>query len=145
MNTPSLTSNGEFEGYASVFGIADAGGDIVEPGAFRASLARRGARGVRMLFQHDPAEPVGTWQLIREDARGLFVRGRLTENVQRAEELKELIHDGAINGLSIGFRTLAARQDRQRGTRRITRIDLWEISLVTFPMLSRARVTRIAG
>ncbi len=132
---------GEFEGYASLFNITDASGDIVMPGAFRASLVWRGTGGVRMLFQHDPAQPVGVWLTLREDTRGLYVRGRLSREVARARELAALLADGAIDGLSIGFRTRQAMPERGTGRRRLQRIDLWEISLVTFPMLAGARVT----
>src|SRR5690606_27030416 len=93
-----------FEGYASRFGVPDLGRDVVERGAFAASLARRGAGGIRMLFQHDAAQPVGTWLLLREDAHGLFVRGRLNAGVARAREIASLIAEGGLDGLSIGFR-----------------------------------------
>ncbi len=134
---------GVFAGYASLFGVPDSTGDVVVPGAFAASLARRGPGGVRMLFQHDAGQPIGTWLDLREDGRGLFVRGRLSADVQQAEELARLLQDGAIDGLSIGFRAVLATRDRVTRRRRLTRIDLWEISLVTFPMLEGARVTAL--
>lgn len=85
--------DGHFSGYASVFGVPDLGRDVVVPGAFAASLARRGAAGVRLLFQHDPAEPIGRWLSLREDARGLFAEGQLNLAVQRAREVDlSLIH-----------------------------------------------------
>ncbi len=127
-------------GHASLFGVVDLGRDTVEPGAFAAALARRGAAGIRMLFQHDPAEPVGRWTAIREDATGLWVEGRLTAGVQKAHELAALILSGALDGLSIGFRTVRAANDRRNGVRRIVEADLWEVSIVTFPMLPRARL-----
>jgi uncharacterized protein len=71
----SLSDDGVFEGYASLFDRPDLGLDVVAPGAFRSSLKQRGAAGVRMLYQHDPAQPIGVWERIHEDARGLFVRG----------------------------------------------------------------------
>ena len=124
-------------GYASLFGVADLTRDVVEAGAFSAALAKRGG-GIRMLFQHDPARPVGVWTSLREDARGLAVRGRLT--VGAAGELAALIADGAIDGLSIGFRTVRARTDPRTRLRHILEADLWEISIVTFPMLPGARL-----
>ncbi len=130
---------GEFCGYASLFHVRDEGGDIVLPGAFAASLRRRGARGVRMLWQHDPARPLGVWLALREDARGLFVHGRLALNTRQGREAAELLRMGALDGLSIGFRTLRASHDRPRKARLLRAVDLWEISLVTFPMLSGAR------
>lgn len=128
-------------GHASLFGVVDLGRDAVEPGAFAAALARRGAAGIRMLFQHDPAEPVGRWTAIREDATGLWVEGRLTAGVQKADELAALILSGALDGLSIGFRTVRAANDRRSGVRRIVEADLWEVSIVTFPMLPGARLS----
>src|SRR5690606_35447614 len=80
----ALAADGTIAGYASLFGTIDLGGDLVLPGAFAASLRRRGAAGVRMLFQHDPGQPIGTWDVVREDARGLYVRGRLARGVGRA-------------------------------------------------------------
>ena len=127
-------------GHASLFGVVDLGRDAVEPGAFAAALARRGAAGIRMLFQHDPAEPVGRWTAMREDASGLWVEGRLTAGVQKADELAALISSGALDGLSIGFRTVRAANDRRSGVRRIVEADLWEVSIVTFPMLPGARL-----
>jgi HK97 family phage prohead protease len=131
-----------FEGYASLFRIPDLGRDVVLPGAFAESVARRGAAGIRMLWQHDPAEPIGRWLAIREDGRGLLVRGRLNPGVGRAREIAALIRDGGVDGLSIGFRTAGARRDRASGLRHVSRIDLWEISLVTFPLHPGARVHR---
>ena len=136
----AVSEAGVFEGYASLFGIADLGRDVVLPGAFAASLAQRGAAGVRMLWQHDPAEPVGRWLSLREDARGLQVRGRLNLGVARAREIAALMREGGIDGLSIGFRAIEARRDRTSGLRRLARIDLWEISIVTFPMQPDARI-----
>jgi HK97 family phage prohead protease len=140
---PRAANDGHFEGYASLFGAEDQGRDIVMPGAFRGSLAGTGASGVRMLFQHDPAQPVGVWEVIREDGRGLYVRGRLTPGVARAQELLALMRDGALDGLSIGFRTRKAIRDARTGLRRLYELDLWEISLVTFPMLPGARVSAV--
>jgi HK97 family phage prohead protease len=137
------SGTGVFVGYASLFGKRDQSGDIVLPGAFAATLRRRAPQGVRMLFQHDPAEPVGTWVDMLEDARGLRVTGRLDCNVQRGRELLSLLESRGLDGLSIGFRTIVARRDRASGARMISQVDLWEISLVTFPMLDGARVSEV--
>ena len=134
---------GQFEGYASLFNVPDLGKDVVEPGAFAASLARRGPRGIKLLWQHDPSEPIGQWLTLREDGRGLFVRGRLSLGVARARETLALMRDGAVDGLSIGFRTVKARSDPRTGYRRLTEIDLWEISIVTFPLLPQARISAV--
>jgi HK97 family phage prohead protease len=138
-----IEPDGAFEGYASLFRIADLGKDVVEPGAFRDSLARRGAAGIKLLWQHDPTEPIGRWLELREDSRGLHVRGRLSLAVARAREIHALMRDGAIDGLSIGFRSERARTEPRSGLRRLEKVDLWEISLVTFPMLPQARVSAV--
>src|SRR5262245_43715332 len=109
-------------------------------GACAETLATRAILRIPMLFQHDPSEPVGIWLELREDHRGLFARGRLIPEVARGRELLSLLRAGAIDGLSIGFRTGKARIDPRTGIRRLYAIDLWEISIVTFPMLTGARV-----
>lgn len=139
----TVVEDGTFEGYASIFGLVDLGGDVVAPGAFAQSLARRGARQVRMLWQHDPAAPIGSWLSIEEDWRGLKVKGRLNLAVARAREALALLREGAVDGLSIGFRVKTARKTAGGGVRRLLELDLWEISIVTFPMLPQARVTKV--
>lgn len=143
LDLKSVTAEGAFEGYASLFNREDLGRDIILPGAFGASLAKRGAQGIKLLFQHDPAEPIGHWLEIQEDRRGLFVRGRLLPEIARAREVIALIRAGALDGLSIGFRAVKARRDATTGIRRLAEIDLWEISIVTFPLLPDARVATI--
>ena len=140
MHAIPIDADGRFAGYASVFGRADDSGDLVMPGAFANSLARRGAGRLRMLFQHDPREPVGNWDVAREDGHGLWVEGRLVPGVPRADALRRLIERRAVDGLSIGFRTERATREARSGTRRLWQIDLWEISIVTFPMLAEARI-----
>ncbi|MBA8842517.1 hypothetical protein FHW02_000533 [Ochrobactrum sp. RH1CCR137] len=135
--------DGSFSGYASVFGLPDLGNDVIERGAFARSLAKGGVSGVRMLWQHDAAEPIGVWTAIREDARGLYVEGRLAKGVARARDALELMRGGGLDGLSIGFRTVKARKDARTGLRHIIEADLWEISVVTFPMLPQARVSSV--
>lgn len=143
---PVMTDNAVIEGYASRFGLPDQGGDVVAKGAFGASLARLAARGdkVRMLWQHDPTRPIGVWDEIREDEFGLFVRGRLLPDVALAREAATLIEAGAIDGLSIGYRTIRAAKDAH-GRRVLSEVELWEVSLVTFPMLPEAKVGRKAA
>ncbi len=136
-------AEGTISGYAALFNVADLGRDVIAPGAFRQSLAGQGAAGVKMLFQHDPNEPIGVWQEVREDARGLFVRGRLLPDVARAREVLQLIRAGALDGLSIGYRTLKARPDHRQGTRLLQQVELWEVSVVTFPMQPGARVDKV--
>ncbi|OWY18678.1 peptidase U35 [Thioclava sp. JM3] len=136
-----LTDGTVIEGYASLFGLPDQGGDVVCKGAYAKGLERLLARGgtVKMLWQHDPAQPIGIWDDIREDARGLYVKGRLLPGVARAREATALIAARAIDGLSIGYRTVAAEKDA-KGRRLLAELELWEVSLVTFPMLREARV-----
>src|SRR5207244_13627357 len=102
-----------------------------------------GVRHVRSLYQHDPAEPVGVWLELTEDFRGLRARGRLIPEVARARELLALVRSGAVDGLSIGFRTVKGRIDPASRVRKIIDLDLWEISIVTFPLLSGARVRAV--
>ena len=132
----------QFEGYASLWGVADGAGDTVAPGAFAASLRRRGADQVRMLYQHFAHAPIGVWEDIREDARGLYVRGRLVPDVEQARDVRALLAEGALNGLSIGFRTVRAKRGAGQ-TRTLLEIDLWEISVVTFPLLRGSTVTAV--
>jgi HK97 family phage prohead protease len=134
----------QFEGYASLFNVADGAGDIVAPGAFAASLRRRGASQIRMLYQHFSHSPIGVWEEIAEDARGLYVRGRLVNDVEQARDVRALLGEGALNGLSIGFRTVRARRGTA-GTRTLLEIELWEISVVTFPLLAGSTVTAIGA
>ncbi|WP_322865506.1 HK97 family phage prohead protease [Aquicoccus sp. G2-2] len=141
LNVTTSAGGAEIEGYASLFGARDQGGDIVEPGAYAASLGRIKGEGrrVKMLWQHDPTQPIGVWDEVREDERGLYVKGRLLESVGRAREAAALIAAGAIDGLSIGYRTLKAVKN-DKGLRLLKELELWEVSLVTFPMLPSARV-----
>jgi HK97 family phage prohead protease len=143
LDLKKVEAGGEFCGYASLFGKVDMARDMVERGAFSAAIAVRGAAGIRMLFQHDPNQPIGHWLSVVEDGRGLLVRGRLATGVARAREVLELMRAGALDGLSIGFRTVRARTDAKSGVRRILEADLWEISVVTFPMLAGARVETV--
>ena len=135
----------EFAGYASLFGVPDGAGDIVAKGAFAASLRKRPAEKVRMLYQHFAHEPIGVWEEIREDTRGLYVRGRLIPDVARSREVMALIREGAIKGLSIGFRTVRASRDPATKLRILNEIELWEISIVTFPLLKGSQVTAVGA
>lgn len=140
---PTIAPDGGIEGYASLFGEVDQARDMVMPGAFAASLRQRGVRRVPMLFQHDPSEPIGVWLELREDLHGLYARGRLIPEVVRARELLALLKAGAADGLSIGFRTVKGRVDPKSRIRKLDAIDLWEISIVTFPLLAGARVRAV--
>jgi uncharacterized protein len=136
----TIGADGIVEGYASLFGEVDQARDMMMPGAFRATLQQRGVRRIPMLFQHDPAEPIGVWLELVEDFRGLRARGKLIPDVNRAREVLALVKAGAIDGLSIGFRTVKGRVDPRSRVRKLDQVDLWEISIVTFPLLAGARV-----
>lgn len=129
-------AEGEIEGYGAVFGNRDDHGDVVAKGAFAESLAA--ARKPKMLFQHDTDRPIGVWTEVAEDERGLRVKGRLLMGVAAAREVWEMVKAGALDGLSIGYRTLLA--DRTEAARVIVKADLWEVSLVTFPANGLARI-----
>jgi len=139
----SLTSDGTVEGYASLFGEVDQARDMVMPGAFTQTLQSRGLRRIPMLFQHDPSEPIGIWLELAEDFRGLKARGRLIPEVARARELLSLVQAGAIDGLSIGYRTVRGKIDPKTRIRKLYQVDLWEVSIVTFPLLAGARVRAV--
>lgn len=139
----SLSADGTIEGYASLFGEIDQARDMVMPGAFAQTLKQRGLRKIPMLFQHDPAEPVGVWLDLAEDFRGLRARGRLIPDVARGRELLALLRAGAIDGLSIGYRTVRGQIDPKSRVRRLYQVDLWEISIVTFPLLQGARIAAV--
>ena len=127
-----------FAGYAAVFDRPDRGGDVVRAGAFVRSLGRS-AGAVPLLWQHDPARPIGRVEYLKEDRRGLRVIGRLVD--RRAARL---VGEGAVRGLSFGYRVRAASGPStgsgQAGPRELTELELVEVSLVTLPMQPRARV-----
>ncbi len=139
----ALSQDGVIEGYASLFGEIDQARDMVMPGAFTQTLRQRGLRRIPMLFQHDPGEPVGIWLELREDFRGLWARGKLIPDVARGRELLALLRSGAIDGLSIGYRTVRGRVDPKTRVRKLHQVDLWEISIVTFPLLAGARIDAV--
>jgi HK97 family phage prohead protease len=141
MQTMSFKADatGTVSGYASRFGEIDQGGDQIAPGAYAKSLASMGDRRVKMLWQHDPSQPIGVWDEVREDDAGLFVKGRILSEVAKGKEAKALVDAGAIDGLSIGYRTIKADRG-DRGQRVLQEVELWEVSLVTFPMQESARI-----
>ncbi|KAF0117240.1 MAG: HK97 family phage prohead protease [Hyphomonadaceae bacterium] len=126
-------------GYASIFGVKDLAGDIVEKGAFAQSLLRLPARSIRMLYQHDSKKPIGEWLQVVEDEIGLWVEGVLDDHAPEAKLARALIQSAQMDGLSIGFRALDFTSIRGGG-RNLKSIDLREISLVGFPMQQRARL-----
>lgn len=141
----ALSEPGEFEGYASIFGEMDQGRDIVLSGAFRNSLIKRPADRVKLLWQHDRDKIIGRWTEMREDNRGLYVKGKLILGIEKGREAHELMMAGALDGLSIGYRTVVDEYDRDTETRRLKEVELREVSLVTFPMLESASVALVKG
>ena len=129
------------EGYASLFWKRDLNDDVVAAGAFDASLGRAPTGRVKMLHQHDPTTPIGVWDELRPDASGLYVKGRILDAAPLGRMSAALVRAGAMDGLSIGFRAVKARGDGSGRLRVLTEIDLWEVSLVTFPMLPGARLS----
>ncbi|MDD2869739.1 phage major capsid protein [Neomegalonema sp.] len=141
----STSEAGLLSGYASVFGgEPDSYGDIIARGAFTASLRQHKAAGGAplLLWQHDPSEPIGAWTELQEDQTGLFVSGRLVLDTRRGSEAYALLKAGALNGLSIGYRA-KSHERRPGGGRLLKEIDLIEISLVSIPAASAARVTSV--
>lgn len=132
--------DGSFEGYASTFGNVDQGMDIVERGAFANSIA---ARKPKMLWQHDVRQVIGVWDEMKEDERGLFVRGRLLKDVRLGREAMALMRAGALDSMSIGYRVKEAAEDGGGRVRRLLEVDLFEVSLVTFAMNEAATVTAV--
>ena len=136
-----IKSDLRISGYASLFGQADMSGDVVQRGAFAASLLSMNER-LPMLFGHETVEPIGVWDRIFEDRTGLFVSGRVIGGNARADRTARLIREGALSGLSIGYRAKRASR-RNSGGRKLLELDLWEVSVVAFPMLRSARITQI--
>ena len=138
-------AKGMFSGYASIFGNKDLGNDVVVQGAFQKSIRAKGARKIKMLFQHDTKEPIGVYTKVREDAQGLYVEGKLAMQTQKGREVYELMKMGAIDGLSVGYRVDAKGYSYDdRGKKRyLKQVDLMEISAVTFPMNPKARVNAV--
>jgi len=141
----SLSPDGLFSGYASVFGALDHQNEIVAAGAFMRTLAswRMQGRMPAMLWMHDPTLPIGLWMSLQEDKNGLAVQGRLALRTQKGMEAYELLKMGALTGLSIGYKVISSRIDGKRKARVLTDLDLFEISLVTFPANDAARVSDV--
>ena len=147
--TKSVDDVGVFEGYASTFGNVDQGGDVVEPGAFIESIvqAKKVGRVIPMLWDHNPGQPIGIWNDMVEDTKGLFVRGELLiDDDPIARRTHKMMKRKGLGGMSIGFAIPtggAAMDDRRPGVRRLKKVDLREISLVTMPMNIQARPTSV--
>lgn len=115
--------------------------DVVVRGAFSKSLGS--GRKVKMLWQHDQSQPIGKFTEIKEDERGLFVKGRLLKEVQQGREAMAMLREDVIDSMSIGYRTVEAIEEGNGSVRKLMEVDLFEISLVTFPMLPSAKITDV--
>jgi HK97 family phage prohead protease len=137
--------DGTFEGYGSVFGNVDADGDVIEPGAFTKSLLNHRSHQTlpALLWMHDPYNPVGRYLEVREDLRGLYVKGQLILESTQGRDAYALLKGGAVNGLSIGYVPKSWEFDKAQKTRKLKEVDLWEVSLVTFPANALARVMAV--
>ncbi len=146
MTTPfqvkELGVGGTIAGYASVFDEIDAQSDVVARGAFAKSLLKykQSKSSPAMLWMHDTAAPIGVWTRLHEDARGLYVEGQLAIKTQDGADAYELLKMGAITGLSIGYNTIKSTKDYKTKIRTLTEVELFEVSLVTFPANVFARV-----
>ena len=138
---------GLISGYASVFGVVDEQGDRVINGAFSRSLKDidDSSKWPKMLWQHDPKEPIGQWTKIQEDAKGLYVEGQLLLDLQRGREAYALLKSKVIDGLSIGYRVVEAHKSEMAGERLLSQLDLLEVSLVTFAANTAAKITEVKG
>jgi hypothetical protein len=136
----SISEDGRFGGYASVFDLVDNQRDIMRQGAFRTSLKLR-KYPVQLLWQHQWEQPIGAITQVFEDQHGLFVEGRLLLEVAQAKEAHALLKAGVIRGLSIGYTVKRARRDADTGVRELLEVELWEVSLVTMPANEAAQVT----
>ncbi len=143
LQVKDLSDDGTFEGYGSIFGNVDSYGEKVMPGAFVESLARHKREGsnVLMLWNHDIYQPIGVWEDLAEDAKGLWGKGRFLLDIQRAREVHTLAKNKAIGGLSIGYKEEEA--DQEQAVRLLKKLSLYEISTVTFPANRRARIEAV--
>lgn len=135
-----ITDDGMFTGYAAIFDTEDIEGDVLVKGAFANSLHHRLPDRVQMLYQHDATQPIGKWLTVAEDNRGLFVQGQLLLDLERAQEVYHLIRSDVLTGLSIGYRTVKSATIGSGPARALYEVDLWEVSLVTFPMHPEAQI-----
>jgi HK97 family phage prohead protease len=144
-NVKSVDDTGLIEGYASVFGVRDSYNEVVMPCAFAASLAKHQREGTYplMLWQHNPDEPIGVWNEMSDDGKGLFAKGQLLKGVRRADEALIMLKAKAINGLSIGYREVDVTPADNTTPRQLVTLDLLEASIVSFPANRRARVDSV--
>lgn len=137
-------SNGEFSGYASTFGgLPDSYGDVIAPGAYSATLRAHKAAGTLpvMLWAHDQSRPIGRWLEMKEDAKGLWVRGQCNLNTTAGREAHEHIKAGDVSGMSIGYRIKEYSVDTDTGIWTLEAVELREVSVVALPANQNALIT----
>jgi uncharacterized protein len=142
----AVNDDGTFNGYGSVFGVVDSYQEVVARGAFTESLSEMQAKGrpVPVLWQHRSGEPIGAWTDLKEDEKGLFGAGELLiKEVRQATEAHALMKRRVVTGLSIGYWVRESSVDEVTGIRTLKKLDLVEISLVTFPANDDARVDAV--
>jgi len=137
--------DGTFEGYASVFNNKDLGNDVIKQGAFSESIKGKKPKQIKLLYQHKTDEPIGVIDSLVEDTRGLKIKGRLAMGTQKGKEVFELMKMGALDSMSIGYRLSPDdyKYSDKLKKRTITNLDLMEISMVTFPMNPKAKITKV--
>ena len=141
----AVRDTGVFEGYGSCFNNIDGHGEIVATGAFTQSLQNHRQKGTMpaMLWQHQQDNPVGVFTAMAEDSKGLHVVGQLAMQTVKGAETFQFLKIRAVTGLSVGFCTKAETRDKKTGTRIINEVDLHEVSIVTFPANSEARIQTV--
>lgn len=134
--------SGEFSGYAAVFGNIDSGRDVIERGAFSKTI-REDFDRIKILSQHNDCElPIGKPLELREDEKGLYIRGRISDT-QKGRDIRTLLKDGVLNELSIGYDCVNAEYDGEAGIRHLREVKLWEVSIVTWAMNDQAKIQEV--
>jgi len=140
----SLDEEGVFEGYGAIFDNVDSYNDIIVKGAFKDSLKKRKPK---LLWQHNTDQPIGIYEIVKEDDIGLYVKGKLAIKTEKGREVYELLKMGALDGLSIGYSLWDSDSkytiDEKKKTRTIQKASLYEVSLVTFPANPKALITDV--
>lgn len=135
-------STGEFSGYAAVFGNRDSGNDIIEKGAFAKTIVEDFHRIKILALHNDCWLPVGKPIELREDDRGLFIRGKISDT-SMGRDIRTLLKDGVLNELSIGYDAIEFDYDSKQDTRHLKEIKLWEVSIVTWAMNDQAKIEEV--
>lgn len=142
----SVEDNGSFSGYGSIFGNKDSYGDIVVKGAFNSSLKKWSEKGKlpALLWQHKTDEPIGVYTRMEEDERGLYVEGKLLKDDDPlAKRAYGHLKAGSLSGMSIGYMSIDEEYDKKTDSLMLKELDLWEVSLVTFPANEAAQVESV--